>query len=101
MSEKSEFGIAAKTLTCIVLAPIMVLSYGWAAQTLWNWYMPAIFGLPNLTFGAALGVGLVAGFFCTKLPTNDMETKWAIFCVIRPFTAVLVGWIYLQIWPVS
>jgi hypothetical protein len=39
----------------ILLAALTALE-AWVIELLWNWLMPAIFGLPHITFWMALGI---------------------------------------------
>jgi hypothetical protein len=38
---------------------LVFLGLIWAVFSLWNWLMPAIFGLPAVTYGQALGLMLL------------------------------------------
>lgn len=41
-----------------ILAVLLVAgaAFGWAVHALWNWLMPALFGLRSITFWEALGL---------------------------------------------
>jgi len=45
---------------CIVLGIAAVLVFGYVTLRLWNWLMPAVFGLHLITFWQALGLLLLA-----------------------------------------
>lgn len=46
----------AKSLQILILLLILVAGFGQAVLQLWNWLMPAIFGLPAITFWQAVGL---------------------------------------------
>lgn len=51
----------------ILLVFILALPTMW----LWNWLMPVIFGLTEITFWQALGINILAGIlFRTKVETK-------------------------------
>ncbi|WP_400194145.1 hypothetical protein, partial [Hymenobacter sp. B81] len=43
-------------LRFVLFAALCVALAGFVVMALWNWLMPAIFGLPLLSFGQALGL---------------------------------------------
>jgi len=46
----------ARGLKFVVFATLVVMFAGVVVMTLWNWVMPATFGLPGLTLGRALAL---------------------------------------------
>jgi hypothetical protein len=44
----------------LILAPLIALVYGFLVMLLWNWLMPAIFGLPAIDFWQSWGLVLLA-----------------------------------------
>ena len=94
-------------VVCVLFWLPLAMLYAWALQTLWVWYIVPIFSSTPLSFGAALGVGLVVQFLTQSIPkmhsNRSMSDKALDFagCIIRPFAAVGAGWIYLQLWPLS
>ncbi len=46
-------------LLYLVLWPLFSLALAWPVQLLWNWLMPAIFGLQAITFWQAAGLMLL------------------------------------------
>lgn len=44
----------------LVLGPIFVALFGFAILNLWNWLMPGIFGLREITFWQAVGLFVLA-----------------------------------------
>ena len=45
-----------KVLKIVVFVALALLVFGFATEHLWNWLMPAIFGLKTITFLQALGL---------------------------------------------
>jgi hypothetical protein len=48
-----------KALKILVIVAVAVLVFGFVTMHLWNWLMPALFGLPAVTFAQALGLLLL------------------------------------------
>lgn len=44
----------------VVLAVVFAFIFGFAVKLLWNWIMPAVFGLKMITFWQAFGLVLLA-----------------------------------------
>jgi hypothetical protein len=44
----------------IAAAAALVALAGWVVRLLWNWLMPAVFGLPQVTYWQALGIFILA-----------------------------------------
>ena len=59
-------------LTVIGLLILAVLLFGGPLMVLWDWLMPTLFGLPEITFWQACGLQLLAIllFKPTSLKTN-------------------------------
>jgi len=45
-----------KALKIVVFVALALLVFGFVTEHLWNWLMPAIFGLKTITFGQGLGL---------------------------------------------
>jgi hypothetical protein len=45
-----------KVLKIVVFVALALLAFGFVTEHLWNWLMPAIFGLKAITFVQALGL---------------------------------------------
>ena len=54
------FAIIAKVLMGILIAAGMALLFGFVVMWLWNWLMPGIFGLTQITFWQAWGLVVLA-----------------------------------------
>ena len=52
MYGKSKYKIAF----FIILVPFLILAYGWVVMSLWNWLMPDITGVTEITFWESLGL---------------------------------------------
>lgn len=52
--------IAGMTIVGLIAAVLFALVFGLIVKWLWNWLMPAIFGLGVLTFWQAFGIVLLA-----------------------------------------
>jgi hypothetical protein len=59
-------------LTVIGVLILIVLLFGGPLMILWDWLMPTLFGLPEITFWQACGLQLLATllFKPTSLKTN-------------------------------
>ena len=47
-------------LAAILVIALIVLILGFPLMWLWNWLMPTIFDLPEITFWQALGINLLS-----------------------------------------
>ena len=50
-------------LTAILLIAVVAVILGLPLMWLWNWLMPTIFNLPEITFWQALGLNALATIF--------------------------------------
>ena len=55
--------------TIILIALVMSLPTMW----LWNWLMPIIFKLPEITFWQALGLNVLSAIFFKNSTTNSKK----------------------------
>jgi len=53
----------AAILTAILLIALVAVILGFPLMWLWNWLMPSIFNLPEITFWQALGLNALATIF--------------------------------------
>ena len=105
MNDNNRAGTAF-LIAMVAWLPIAALN-AWALQKIWNWYLPIIFGVPELTFAGAVGVSLVIGFL-TATPPNPKSEESALdrlgrsitFTVFKPLFGVFAAWAYLTIWPI-
>ena len=59
------------TLTAILMIVFIAVILGFPLMWLWNWLMPTIFNLPEITFWQALGLNALA----TILFKQNTNTK--------------------------
>jgi len=61
-------------LTVVGLIILAVLLFGGPLMVLWNWLMPYLFGLPEITFWQACGLQLLATLlFKPVINTNKKD----------------------------
>ena len=79
---------------------VLVLSVMWSGyilSILWSWFMVPIFGLPELSVAAAIGVTIVFGYFIRSLSTSVAESKnyaqVASQAFFTPLVFLFMGWI--------
>jgi hypothetical protein len=65
--------IVAAVVGGVVIACVFGLAFGWLVMVLWNWLMPALFGLKTLTYWQAFGIIILSrlimgGFGCHHRP---------------------------------
>jgi hypothetical protein len=52
--------IVMMVLGGVALGVVVAFIFGWVVMLLWNWLMPAIFGLPTIGFWKAWGLVILA-----------------------------------------
>ena len=81
----------------IALIPLMIALNGWIMTTVWNWFMPIIFGLPHLGILQGLAIMLVVSFFKSsyQMPKGDKSDKIAhgVTEFLRPFVTLAMAYI--------
>lgn len=60
LRSKNPAVIAGTILFIIILAALFFVLFGYVIMYLWNWLMPAIFGLTTITFWQAIGICLLS-----------------------------------------
>lgn len=58
--KKNPFKIAAWVVGGVIMAGLFALIFGYFVMLLWNWLMPEIFGLPEITYWKAAGIIILA-----------------------------------------
>ena len=102
MSDKTDdFDLTA--LAAVVLVPLIgvllipiLLWNGWAASTLWGWFIVPTFNAPAISITQAAGVALVVGVFRAKISSPKDEMKWStriVAIIIGPPISVGLGWV--------
>lgn len=80
----------------LLIAVCMVFD-GFVLSVLWNWFMPAIFGLPVLNIPLAIGFMLVLSYakpsMQYKLETKKEKQEFWTGVILKPFLLLLIGWI--------
>lgn len=62
--------------SAVIVFLIYVLIVGTVVMWLWNWLMPMIFGLPELTWMQSLGIyALAQMFFQSRVTLNNNTNK--------------------------
>jgi hypothetical protein len=59
-------------LKVLVIVAVAFVVFGFVTMQLWNWLMPAIFGLRAITFGQAIGLVLLS-----KILLGGFRPPWA------------------------
>ncbi len=86
------------TLAVFGLFAADTLAFIWggiALKILWGWFMTPLFGLPELSTAAAIGVAIVVGFLTHQTPPGD-DDHWKRVLThnfITPAIALFAGWI--------
>lgn len=95
-------------LSIAILAIVGGVANGWALATVWNWFIPPIFGLTTLTLFKAIGVATVFQLFTGAKNASDSnksskdKTLGEIFfeslivALITPALTVAFAWVILQ-----
>jgi membrane protein required for beta-lactamase induction len=67
---KNSFEAVAAIIGMIAIAIVLL---GYPLMLLWNWLMPVIFGLPEITFWQAIGLNLLSTilFKSTTIKSKD------------------------------
>jgi len=61
------------TLTAILIIALAAVILGLPLMWLWNWLMPTIFNLPEITFWQALGLNALSGILFKSTPTTKKD----------------------------
>jgi hypothetical protein len=76
----------AQGIKVILMVIVALFVFGFATMHLWNWLMPAIFGLPMITFMQALGLVVLGKILFGGIHRHSgggrgwkrhMEQRWA------------------------
>jgi len=73
------FAIIGMALGGVIIAAVMALILGFVVMWLWNWLMPDIFGLPQVTFWKAWGLVVLAHILFKSFPHknhHDHDDRW-------------------------
>lgn len=70
--------LAELTIGCGIVAVVMAIVaivIGFPIKWLWNWIMPAIFGLPEISFWMALGISFLISFLFRGILRNNTKKE--------------------------
>ena len=85
-------------LLILAAFPLFILLDGWAISTIWNWYMPTMFGLASLSMAGALGLSCVVGIFKGMPVRRETTTKEDVITIVtsvlRVLFLVFFAWLY-------
>jgi len=95
--------IVGGCLGIVILAVVSIIMEGLVLSVVWNWFMPLIFGLPELTLIQALVVSLVIGYL-TKATVPEKEGKskdltvalieGIMMVVLRPLVFLAIAFVF-------
>jgi len=70
---KNSFETAGAVIGVIGSICMILLILGYPLMWLWNWLMPIVFGLPEITFWQAIGLNLISTilFKSTTIKNKD------------------------------
>lgn len=72
MKRTFSFGdFALLILGALILGTLIACLLAWPVMLLWNWLMPAIFGLMQINFWEALGLSVLAGLLFKNPSTSS------------------------------
>ena len=91
-------------VSVLVLFVVGMFLNGWALSTIWNWFIPPVFGLTALTLGQAVGVSMVFELFTgtnrlTKSKDTEGKSYTEVFieslitAILTPVFSVFFAWI--------
>ena len=60
-------------LSSIIMVMIVVLITGWIVMLLWNWLMPEILGLKEITILQAYGLTLLGNLMFSRINFNNSD----------------------------
>ena len=60
LRSKSPGEIIGAGIIIVLIITALIIAFGFGIMYLWNWLMPAIFGLTTITFWQAIGLGLLS-----------------------------------------
>jgi hypothetical protein len=69
--------IAGRVARGIVVGLVFALVFGIFVRLLWNWLMPGVFGLREITYGQAVGMIVLAKIFFGIRPVHGMPPGFA------------------------
>ena len=85
-------------MTYLFALPGMIILDSFVFMSLWNWYIPTVFGFQSLTIVQAFGISLVVSFVTHQvhLVSHQVkkENKYALITtLLKPFVYLAFGFI--------
>ena len=72
---ESVLSFTALSVLAIIMMVLWSLVLAWPFQLLWNWLLPAIFGLGKITFFQAFGLKLLLALVFGRMSIEDKRKK--------------------------
>ena len=72
---ESVLSFTALSVLAIIMMVFWSLVLAWPFQLLWNWLVPAIFGLGKITFFQAFGLKLLLALVFGRISIEDKRKK--------------------------
>ena len=72
---ESVLSFTALSVFAIIMMVFWSLVLAWPFQLLWNWLVPAIFGLGKITFFQAFGLKLLLALVFGRMTIEDKRKK--------------------------
>ena len=72
---ESVLSFTALSVVAIIMMVFWSLVLAWPFQLLWNWLIPAIFGLGKITFFQAFGLKLLLALVFGRMSIEDKRRK--------------------------
>jgi hypothetical protein len=73
---KNSFGEVMVAIAAVLgLVAILVVILGYPLMLLWNWLMPELFGLPEITFWQAIGLNVLSTILFRSSHTIKTNTN--------------------------
>ena len=72
---ESVLSFTALSVFAIIMMVFWSLVLAWPFQLLWNWLVPAIFGLGKITFFQAFGLKLLLALVFGRMSIEDKRKK--------------------------
>ena len=71
----SVLSFTALSVLAIIMMVLWSLVLAWPFQLLWNWLLPAIYGLGKITFFQAFGLKLLLALVFGRMSIEDQRKK--------------------------
>lgn len=75
LETESVLSFTALSVLAIIMMVFWSLVLAWPFQLLWNWLVPAIFGLGKITFVQAFGLKLLLALVFGRISIEDKRKK--------------------------